>query len=157
MPSLKISIPESNIKEWKCMKLHCGGFNFVQMKVLWFIRFNTMGFNLTYATVGYSNTIFTRCTYYTRLWFWCRVIISLFFIFGRTFLSYIQPEAVMVVDLQLPVQSVYHHYRCAFEPRSWRGVLDTTLCDKVCLICDRSVDFSEYSVYSTNKTDRHDI
>jgi hypothetical protein len=22
--------------------------------------------------------------------------------------------------------------RCEFEPRSWRGVLDTTLCDKVC-------------------------
>ena len=21
---------------------------------------------------------------------------------------------------------------CEFEPRSWRGVLDTTLCDKVC-------------------------
>jgi len=21
---------------------------------------------------------------------------------------------------------------CKFEPRSWRGVLDTTLCDKVC-------------------------
>ena len=21
---------------------------------------------------------------------------------------------------------------CEFEPRSWQGVLDTTLCDKVC-------------------------
>jgi hypothetical protein len=28
--------------------------------------------------------------------------------------------------------SPYHHYSCEFEPRSWRGVLDTTLCDKVC-------------------------
>jgi hypothetical protein len=27
---------------------------------------------------------------------------------------------------------VYHYYSCEFEPRSWRGVLDTTLCDKVC-------------------------
>ena len=25
----------------------------------------------------------------------------------------------------------YHHQRCEFESRSWRGVLDTTLCDKV--------------------------
>jgi hypothetical protein len=25
----------------------------------------------------------------------------------------------------------YHHLSCEFAPRSWRGVLDTTLCDKV--------------------------
>jgi hypothetical protein len=30
------------------------------------------------------------------------------------------------------VISVYHRLSCEFEPRSWRGVLDTTLCDKVC-------------------------
>jgi hypothetical protein len=28
--------------------------------------------------------------------------------------------------------SAYHYLSCEFEPRSWRGVLDTTLCDKVC-------------------------
>ena len=28
--------------------------------------------------------------------------------------------------------SAYHHYRYECQPRSWRGVLDTTLCDKVC-------------------------
>jgi hypothetical protein len=28
--------------------------------------------------------------------------------------------------------SVYHHYSCEFEPFSWRGVFDTTLCDKMC-------------------------
>jgi hypothetical protein len=28
--------------------------------------------------------------------------------------------------------SVYHHQRCEFESSSWRGVLDTTLCDKDC-------------------------
>jgi len=28
--------------------------------------------------------------------------------------------------------SVYHHWRCEFKFCSWRGVLDTTLCDKVC-------------------------
>jgi hypothetical protein len=27
--------------------------------------------------------------------------------------------------------SAYHHLSCEFEPRSWRGVLDTTFCDKV--------------------------
>ena len=28
--------------------------------------------------------------------------------------------------------SAYHHQRCEFESRSWRGVLDRTLSDKVC-------------------------
>ena len=28
--------------------------------------------------------------------------------------------------------SAYHHLRCEFEFYSWRGVLDTALCDKVC-------------------------
>ena len=28
--------------------------------------------------------------------------------------------------------NAYRHLSCEFEPRSWRGVLDTTLCDKVC-------------------------
>jgi hypothetical protein len=28
--------------------------------------------------------------------------------------------------------SAYHHWRCECELRSWRGVLDATLCDKVC-------------------------
>jgi hypothetical protein len=28
--------------------------------------------------------------------------------------------------------TAYHHTSFEFEPRSWRGVLDTTLCDKVC-------------------------
>ena len=28
--------------------------------------------------------------------------------------------------------SGYPHRSCEVEPRSWQGVLDTTLCDKVC-------------------------
>jgi hypothetical protein len=28
--------------------------------------------------------------------------------------------------------SVYCHLSCEFKPHSWWGVLDTTLCDKVC-------------------------
>jgi len=39
--------------------------------------------------------------------------------------------------------SVYHHLSCELESRWWRGVLDTTLCDKVS--CGRSVVFSWYS------------
>jgi hypothetical protein len=30
--------------------------------------------------------------------------------------------------------SLISYKRCEFESRSWRGVLDTTLCDKVCLL-----------------------
>ena len=51
--------------------------------------------------------------------------------------------------------SAYHHYCFEFEPR---GVLDTTLCDKVCqwLATDRW--FAPASaVSSTNKTDSNDI
>ena len=28
--------------------------------------------------------------------------------------------------------SAYHHYSCEMESRSWQGVFDTILCDKVC-------------------------
>jgi hypothetical protein len=30
--------------------------------------------------------------------------------------------------------SAHHHLCCEFESRSWRGVLNTTLCDKVTVI-----------------------
>jgi len=37
------------------------------------------------------------------------------------------------LELQLPMQFVsITTSRYEFESRSWRGVLDTTLCDKVC-------------------------
>ena len=36
------------------------------------------------------------------------------------------PEAIICAI------SAYHYLSCEFEPRSWRDVLDTTLCDKVC-------------------------
>jgi hypothetical protein len=54
---------------------------------------------------------------------------------------------------------IYHylckHWRCRFEPRSWRGVLDTTLCDKVCQWLSAGRWFSlDTPVSSTNKTDR---
>jgi hypothetical protein len=45
-----------------------------------------------------------------------------------------------------------------FLGRSWRGVLDTTLCDKVCQWLAAGRWFSPRTpVSSTNKTDRHDI
>jgi hypothetical protein len=32
-----------------------------------------------------------------------------------------------VIDAMAYAISAYHHLSCEFEPRSWRGVLDTTL------------------------------
>ena len=44
------------------------------------------------------------------------------------------------------------------KPRSWRGVLDTTLCDKVCHLLVTGRWFSLGTlVSSTNKTDCEDI
>ena len=52
----------------------------------------------------------------------------------------------------------YHHYCCEFESCSWRGVLDSTLCDKICQWLATGLWFSLGTpVSSTNKTDRHDI
>ena len=54
--------------------------------------------------------------------------------------------------------SSYHHSSCESEPRSWRGVLDTTLCDKVCQWLATGRWFSPGTpVSSTYKTDNHDI
>jgi hypothetical protein len=50
--------------------------------------------------------------------------------------------------------SAYHSLSCVFEPRSWRGVHDTTLCDKVF----SNLWFSPCTPVSPiDKTDRHDI
>jgi hypothetical protein len=53
--------------------------------------------------------------------------------------------------------SANYHWWCGFESRSGRGVLVTTLCDKVCqcLATGRSFSLGP-PVSSTNKTDRHD-
>ena len=54
--------------------------------------------------------------------------------------------------------SVYHHWSCEFESCSWRGVLDTTLCDKFCqwLSTDRWFSLGT-PVSFTSKAGRHDI
>ena len=47
---------------------------------------------------------------------------------------------------------------CDFEPRSWRGVLDATLCDQVYQRLATGWRFSQSTpVSSTIKTDHHDI
>ena len=52
----------------------------------------------------------------------------------------------------------YHHWCCGFEPRSWQGVLDITLCCKVCRWLSTGRWFSPGNpVSSTNKTAHHDI
>ena len=52
----------------------------------------------------------------------------------------------------------YHHQCCEFEPRSWQGVVNTTLCDKVYQLLTTGQWFSPGTlVSSNNKTDRHDI
>jgi hypothetical protein len=49
--------------------------------------------------------------------------------------------------------STYHHKSCEFESHWWQGVLDTTLCDKVCQWLATGLCFS--SVSPTNKTGHH--
>jgi hypothetical protein len=51
--------------------------------------------------------------------------------------------------------SVYYHWSCELKSCSWRGVLDTTLCDKVCQRL--AIDWWFSLVSSTNKTDHHVI
>ena len=47
---------------------------------------------------------------------------------------------------------------CEFASHLWRGVLDTTLCDKVCQWLMTGCGFSPSTpVSSTNESDRHDI
>ena len=54
--------------------------------------------------------------------------------------------------------SAYHHWSCQFKSRSWRGVFDKTLCDKVCQWLPTGRWFSpDTPVSSTNTTDHHDI
>ena len=54
--------------------------------------------------------------------------------------------------------NVYHHKSCEFESRSWRGVLDTILCDKICQWLAKVRWFLPgIPVSSTNKTGRHEI
>jgi len=84
-----------------------------------------------------------RCVYTTTYFLQIRFILCLSTWFKHKFDSAI---------------SAYHHKRCEFELYSWRGILDTTLCDKVCQWLATGRWFSLGTpVSSTNKIYRHDI
>ena len=54
--------------------------------------------------------------------------------------------------------SAYRHLSCEFESLPWRGVLNTTLYDKVCQWLESGLWFSPGTpISSTNKTDCYDI
>ena len=63
----------------------------------------------------------------------------------------------MVVEITTTCAIVaYRHLNCEFEPHSWRGVLDKTLCDEsFSVTCDRSVDFSGYSNFRHKSSNRN--
>jgi len=61
----------------------------------------------------------------------------------------------IVVEFTTRAISAYHQLSREFKSCAGWGVLDTTLCDKVCQGLAPRSWFS--SVSSTNKTDRHDI
>jgi len=52
---------------------------------------------------------------------------------GRKFIPKWSGRDCMLVGFTITYAiSAYHHLNCEFESRSWRGVLDTILCDKIC-------------------------
>ena len=56
------------------------------------------------------------------------------------------------------VISDYYHQSCEFESCSWRGVLNTTLCDKDCQSLATGWWLSPGTPFpSANKADNHDI
>jgi hypothetical protein len=88
--------------------------------------------------------------YILSIWFVFMLSLVYFYFFGR--------DRMVVGFTTTYAISAFHHWSCEFESLWWRGVLDTTVCDKVCqwLVVDR--DFSLGSpVSSTNKTDHHDM
>jgi hypothetical protein len=101
-----------------------------------------------YKTIGFSE-------YHTNVLFEsCSGEVYLIQHYVTKFIS----DLRQVGGFQLPVQSAYHHWSCEFVPCSWQGVLDTTLCDKVCQWFAIGRWFSPGTpVSSTNKTDCHDI
>jgi hypothetical protein len=67
-------------------------------------------------------------------------------------------DRMVVVFTTTYVISAYHQWSYEFESHSWRCVLDTTLCDKVCQWLAADQWFSPGNpVSSTNKADRNDI
>jgi translation elongation factor EF-1beta len=69
-----------------------------------------------------------------------------------------EEDIFLILTYALSLSYAYHHESCEFESCSWRGVLDTTLCDKVCHWLVTGRWFSPGTpASSTTKTGRHDI
>jgi hypothetical protein len=79
-------------------------------------------------------------------------------VFNTTFnnISVILWQSVLLVEeTGVPIED---HWNCEFESCSWRDLLNTTLCDKVCQWLAAGWWFSPGTpTSSTNKTDRHNI
>ena len=64
----------------------------------------------------------------------------------------------MVVGFTSIYATSAYHQRCMFQSCSWRGILDTTLCNTVCQWFAAGQLFSLITpICPTNKTHRHDI
>ena len=105
--------------------------------------------------IGFLNffLLFMRCQCYSLfhvfhlVWEFVEKIIYLIFRRDRSVVGFTTASTISV-----------YHWSCEFESRSWRGVFDTTLCDKVCLLFVIESWCSPGTlVSSTNKTDRHNI
>ena len=100
-------------------------------------------------------------------WYWLVSMFVSFFILGHVFdlliddfliTSWYFPSFLIITIYHYCAISAYHHKSCEFEPRSWRGVLDTTLCDNVGHWLTTGRWFSLGTpVSSNNKADLHDI
>ena len=77
---------------------------------------------------------------------------------NHCFINHFGRDRIVVRFTTTHTISAYHHQSCEFAPCSWRGVLNTTLCDKVCQWLATGRWFSpDTSVSSIIKTNRHDI
>jgi len=112
----------------------------VSRYLLWSLSFN----------VDVNKTMQDTWSRYVSLCYWLNIWLILR---GR------RGHARMVVGFTITyVSSAYRHWSCELESRSWRGVLDKSLCDKVCQWLTTGWWLSpDTPVPSTNKTDRHDI
>jgi hypothetical protein len=76
----------------------------------------------------------------------------------QNYVYFIVKQMSLLQDNSLHVISAYQHWCCEFESNSGWGVLDTTLCDKVCHVLAAGRWFYPGTpVSSTNKTDHHYI
>ena len=94
-----------------------------------------------YRASKVSNDVYIFSWY--QFWFWFDKILNLFWqwyflcsFFYLLFQYFCRGrrgcDRLVVGFTTICAISAYHHLRCEFEPCSWRGVIDRTLCDKVC-------------------------